>query len=71
MNQFTQQPQQYVNAGAITAPIPSQLGSYQFHEEVSWDDIDGIESDSFELVPAYQDVKEFYREVLFKASRNR
>ena len=65
MNQFTEQPQQYVNAGAIPAPIPSQFG-YQFHEEVSWDDISGIESDSFELVPAYQDAKEFLEKCFTK-----
>ena len=52
------QQQQFTGSG-IAAPIPSAFGSYQFHEEVSWDDINGVESDSFEFVPIYKDQKEF------------
>ena len=59
MNQLTPQPQQIINGGMIATPLPSMFGNDRFYEEVSWDDIGNIESDSFDLVPVYKDQKAF------------
>ena len=66
MQQLTPQPQQIVNGGAVLPQIPSAFGSYRFHEEVSWEEIDGIESKSFDLVPTYKDAKEFIEKFFSK-----